>query len=108
MKRLYCRIPPPLKAYLTNLDIGLSSILIRWKIPDPYVGDRCKASPVIPDEWFDQIEDIAQRTGLTHNAVVVAALQLASQSTFNPRPDMPRDTPLNNGRPRRSAASPAQ
>ena len=109
MKQLHCRIPAALKPYLANLDIGLRTILIRWQMPEPVAGDRLKCLVRIPDEWHRQIAEIAQQTGLPKNAVVVAALQLASHSTFNPRPEIPRDTPLNRGRPpqRAKSASPS-
>lgn len=100
MKQIFCRVPAPLKVYLPNLDIGLRMILTQWRMPPIEVSNRVRCHARIPDEWHRQIGEIAQQTGQTRNVVVIAALQIAARSSFNPRPEVPRDSPLNRGRPR--------
>ncbi len=98
MKQLHCRVPPTLKPYLPNLDIGLRAILTRWQFPEPTNCERVKTLVRIPDAWMHQIEEIAAQATLPKNDVVIAALEIAANTSFNPRPEMPRDTPLRRGR----------
>jgi len=105
MKHLYCRIPAALKPYLPNMDIGLRAILTEWHFPSPPHDARIKCHTRIPDDWQRQIADIAQQSGKTKNTVIVAALHIAATSSFNPRPEIPRDAPRKMGRPPQRAKS---
>lgn len=99
MKQIYCRVPASLKPYLPNLDIGLRAILTEWQLPPINGSHRVRCHARIPDEWHRQIEEIARQLGEPRNVVVIAALQIAAFAAFNPRPEIPRDTPLRRGRP---------